>query len=102
MVELSIPVIWVEQGGTPVAGRLDVTSSGLHLDGGSRTTRRTRDLDYDDIASVRVGRHNGERIGGRNAVVLELIGGSTLSFSGFDQPGAVNELAERLERALSS
>jgi hypothetical protein len=102
MVELSIPVIWVEDGGAPVAGRLDVTSSGLHLDGGSRMMRRIRDLDFGDIASVRIGRRNGERIAGRSAVVLQLIGGTSLSFSGFDRPGAVHELAERLERALSA
>ncbi len=99
MEELSIPVIWVEDDGSPLAGRLDVTSSGLHLDGGSRETRRTCDLDYADIASFRIGRGNGERIGGRQAAVLQLVGGSSVSFVGFDRPGALHELAERLKRA---
>jgi len=102
MVELSIPVIWVEDRGTPLPGRLDVSDSGLHLDGGSRERRRTRDLDFHDITSFRIGRENGDRIGGRQALVLQLVGGSSVSFAGFDRPGAVHELAERLERALGS
>lgn len=99
MEDLSIPVIWVEDDGSPLAGRLDVTASGLHLDGGSRQARRTRDLPFADIASFRIGRRNGERIGGRQAVVLQLVGGSSVSFVGFDRPGALYELTERLERA---
>jgi hypothetical protein len=95
-------VIWVEDDGAPVAGRLDLTASGLHLDGGSRETRRTRDVGFHDIESFRIGRGNGDRIGGRQAVVLRLVDGDSVSFSGFDRPGAVHELAARLERALAS
>jgi len=99
MPDLSLPVIWVEDDGAPLAGRLDVSATGLHLDGGSRETRRTRDLRFAEIASFRIGRRNGERIGGRQAVVLQLIGGSRVSLAGFDRPGTLHELAERLERA---
>jgi hypothetical protein len=99
MVELSIPVIWVEDDSAPLAGRLDVTPAGLHLDGGSRETRRTRDLRFRQILSFRIGRGNGDRIGGRQAVVLQLEGGGSVSFVGFDRPGTLHELTERLERA---
>lgn len=99
MVELSIPVIWVEDEGGPLAGRLDVTDAGLRLDGGSRERRRTRDLAYGDIASFRIGRRNGERLGGRQAVHLQLVGGSSVWLREFDRPGSLHELAERLERA---
>jgi hypothetical protein len=99
MVDLSIPVIWVEDGAEPLPGRLDVSPSGLHLDGGSRESRRTRDLGFIDILSFRIGRSLDERIRGRAAVVLALAGGGSLSFIAFDRPGAVRELAERLERA---
>jgi hypothetical protein len=99
MVDLSIPVICFEDGGPPLAGRLDVGDDGLHLDGGSRDRRRTRDLGFAEIASVRVGRRNGDRIAGRRAVHLDLVGGSSVSFVGFDRPGALHDLAERLETA---
>jgi hypothetical protein len=99
MVDLSIPVIWVENDDAPLAGRLDVSPSGLHLDGGSRESRRTRDLRFTDILSFRIGRDGTDRIRGRAAVVLALAGGGRLSFVGFDRPGVVRELAERLERA---
>lgn len=102
MVELSLPVIWVEDEGSPLAGRLDVTDDGLHLDGGARERRRTRHVPYSDIASFRIGRRNGERLGGRQAVHLELVGGSSVSLRGFDRPGTLHELAERLERNRSS
>jgi hypothetical protein len=98
MVDLSIPVIWVEDNGAPRAGRLDVTPSGLRLDGGSRDSRRTIDLAFGEIASFRIGRQSAERIAGRQAVVLTLARGGSLSFVGFDRPGAVHELAEHLER----
>jgi len=99
MVELSIPVIWFEDGGGPVAGRLDVTDAGLHLDGGSRERRRIRDLGFREIASFRIGRRNGDRIAGRRAVHLDLVDGESVSFVGFDGPGSLHELAERLETA---
>lgn len=99
MVDLSIPVIWVEDGGPLLAGRLDLSTVGLHLDGGSRDARRTRDLPFGEISSFRFGRDRDDRIAGRTAIVLELTDGGRVSFVGFDRPGVAHELAERLERA---
>lgn len=94
--ELSIPVLWAVDGGPHVAGRLDLFSNRLHLDGGSRKDRRTRDIDGGEIAAVRIGREDVERIGGRAVLVVELRGGGSVSFTGFQTPGALHELAERL------
>ena len=99
IVELSLPVVWVEGHGMLLAGRLDVTAAGLHLDGGSREARRTRDVPFADIASFRIGRDNGDRVGGRRSVILELAAGDTVSVAAFERPGAVAELLERLEAA---
>jgi hypothetical protein len=96
---LSLPVVWVENGGTPLAGRLDVSESGLRLDGGSREARRTLDVPFAELVSFRVGRDNGDRIGGRRCLVLELAGGSVVSIAAFDRPGAEAELLELLELA---
>jgi hypothetical protein len=98
--ELSVPVIWVENGGAPRAGRADLTAVGVHLDGGSRAERRTLDLAYAEIEAVRIGRDGSDRIDGRRAVVLTLRSGREVSFVAFDRPGAVLELAHRLEERI--
>src|SRR4051812_40881583 len=90
--ELSIPVIWLENGGLPVAGRLDVHFDRLHLDGGSRAARATREVAFADIASAHIGRAGGERINGRPAMVIGLAAGGSISLIGFDRPGALAEL----------
>jgi hypothetical protein len=98
--DLSVPVIWVEDGGAPSAGRLDLHADRLHLDGGPAADRRLRDVAYAEIESVRVGRANRDRIKGRQAIVLALAGGATLSFAGFGRPGTLLEIAQRLTLAL--
>jgi hypothetical protein len=100
-LELSVPVIWVEDGAAPLAGRLDLYGDRIHLDGGSRDDRRRRDVPFAQIASVRLARENGDRIKGRVAIVLSLVGGGLLSFVGLDRPGTQLELLHRLETVLS-
>ena len=95
--ELSVPVIWVEDGAAPQAGRLDLFGDRLHFDGGIRERRKVRDIPFVDVASVRIGRTNGERINGRQSMVLALTGGATLSLAAFARPGTLLELAHRLE-----
>jgi hypothetical protein len=95
--ELSIPVLWAAGGAPHVAGRLDLYPNRLHLDGGSRDDRRTRDIGADEIAAVRIGRTDDERIGGRTVLVVQLHDGSVVSFTGFQAPGTIHELAERLD-----
>lgn len=97
---LSVPVIWLEDGSAPLAGRLDVFDDRLHLDGGHRDERRTRDLPLTEVESVRIGRANGDRINGRQTIVLRLLGGGELSLAVFSRPGTLIELAHRLEAQL--
>ena len=94
---LSIPVLWAVDGGARVAGRLDLYADRLHLDGGPRDDRRTKEIDSAEIAAVRIGRTDDERIDGRAAIVVELRDGGTVSFTGFQTLGTLHELAERLE-----
>jgi hypothetical protein len=100
--ELSIPVVWTEDGGPPAAGRLDVHADGLRFHGGVRGAPRGRQVAYSEIVSARIGRDNGDRINGRAAIVLALAGGGTLSFVGFDRPGTLVELLHRVEQRLPS
>lgn len=98
--ELSIPVIWTEDGTSPLAGRLDVFGDHLHFEGGVRELRQARELPYAEIASAQIGRKNGDRIKGRSAIVLALAGGGTLSFVGFHRPAMLVELLHRIEEKL--
>lgn len=100
--ELSIPVIWAEDGGSQTAGRLDVHRDRLLFDGGVRGAPLVRDLAYTEIASARMGRENGDRINGRPAIVLALKTGGRLSFVGFDRPGTLAELLQRIEERVSA
>jgi hypothetical protein len=99
--DLSIPVLWVENGGQPLAGRLDLLNDRIHLEGGSRADRRTRDVAFAEIASVRLARDSGHRIAGRAAIVLSLVGGGLLSLVGFERPGTQTELLHLLEAVLA-
>ena len=99
--ELSIPVIWTEDGGAQLAGRLDVFGDRLHLDGGSRDHRTLRDVRYDEIAAARIGRDTRDRINGRAAMIVDLLTGGRVSFVGFDRPGTLIELLHRVETRLA-
>jgi hypothetical protein len=100
VAELSLPVLWVEDDGPPLAGRIDLYGDRLHLDGGSRADRRTRDVAYAEISSLRIGRNGHDRIAGRRAVVLALCDGRTISFVDFDRQGDALDVAHRLEARI--
>lgn len=94
--ELSLPVVWSEDGTTLLPGRLELGGGLLRLVGGSHGIERTRELDVREIAATRLGRSADERIGGRLTLVVELHGGGALRIAGFERPGAMRELADRL------
>lgn len=96
---LSFPVLWSESGGRAVPGRLDLCDDHFCLDGGSRDEPRSLDVSIAEIADVRIGRRDGERLGGRSALVVELRDGSTITIAGFDRPGALHELLDQLRAA---
>jgi len=98
--ELSLPVVWTDNGNAPLPGRLELTGRHLQLVGGSRSEDRSRELKVADIASTRLGRSADERIGGRMTLVLELRDGGTIRIAGFERPGAIRELADRLQAAI--
>jgi len=94
--ELSLPVVWSEDGTTLLPGRLELEDGCLRLVGGSHGTERTREVDVRDIAATRLGRSADERIGGRLTLLVELRGGGSLRITGFERPGAMRDLADRL------
>jgi len=98
--DLSLPVMWSEQDGPAQPGRLDLSASSLHFSGGSRDGASDRRFDITEIARAYVGRTAGKRIGNRATLVLELHDGRTLRIAGVERPGAVRELAERLQQVV--
>lgn len=100
--DLSVPVVWTADGGPALPGRLDVRAQGLHLDGGSRESRRSLDVPFAGIASIRIGRSPGDRVNGRRAVVVELRSGGSVSFVGFDRPGVLHDLVHHVEGRIQA
>jgi hypothetical protein len=98
--DLSLPVLWSEDGATAFPGRLELSGGHLHLVGGSHGAERTRDVDVRDIASTRLGRTAAERIGARLTLVVELRDGESLRIAGYERPGAMRDLADRLHAAV--
>lgn len=73
------------------AGKLELRRECLRLDGPEE-----RRVAYADVEDVHVGRRLAERIRGRPAVVLDLVGGNRLRIGSIGGPGTLHELAERL------
>jgi hypothetical protein len=89
-------VVW-RDGVKPLArGKLELLTRTLRLDGMSGSDQRTRELTYDSLSAIRIGRSPDERIDGRPSLVLTTRTGSTLSIASVAQSGAITEIAERL------
>lgn len=95
-------MVWTEDGSAAYAGRLELAGPHLSLIGGSRDAEHVRELELREIAGTRLGRSPQERIGGRLTLVVELLDGGSIRIAGFERPGAMRELADHLQSALSS
>lgn len=89
-------VTWSKDDGHVYAGRLDLKPEGLTLRGGSGTQTVLERLAYEDLGSVRRARSLRERVRGHASLVLELLSGGEISIASLGQPGALNEVADRL------
>jgi hypothetical protein len=98
-MQSSYGVVWRE-GTLPLArGKLELRADALRLDGMAGGRHVSRDLAYDSLVTVRVGRSAGERIGGRPSLVLERRGCESIAIASVSQSGVVAEIAELLGRA---
>jgi hypothetical protein len=92
----SYGVVWRE-GERPLArGKLELLPRAVRLEGMTGSEPTTREIAYDYLTGIRIGRSAEERIDGHPSLVLEPRTGATLAIASVAQSGVVAELAERL------
>jgi len=95
-METSYGVVWKE-GDHPLArGKLELLPRALRLEGTTGSEPTTREIAYDYLSDIHVGRTAEERIGGHPSLVLEPRAGDRLTIASVAQTGVVAEIAERL------
>jgi hypothetical protein len=87
--------VW-QDGGPAMAGRVVVDASALDFEGAGRGRHASRHIPYTTIASTRLGRGPGDRVGGRPALVVELADGEVIRIA-TPELGALYELAEAVK-----
>ena len=92
----SYGVVWRDGEGPLARGKLELLPRAVRLEGLTGTEPTTREIAYDYLSEIRVGRSTEERIDGRPSLVLEPRSGETISIASVAQAGVVAELAERL------
>jgi hypothetical protein len=90
-------VSWREQDGGLYAGKLELAPASLRLEGANNGHDPiTRELWYEDLLGLHVGRSEADRLEGRPSLMLELREGHSVKIAGVAQPGIVSEIAEQL------
>jgi hypothetical protein len=96
VMRTSYGVVWRE-GEHPLArGKLELLPRALRLDGMTGSGPTTREIAYDSVSNIRIGRTTDERIGGSPSLLLALHTGESLSIASVAQSGVLAEIAERL------
>lgn len=95
-MRVSYGVVWRE-GEHPLAhGKLELLPRALRLDGMRGSTPVVRELPYDSLSEIRIGRAARDRIEGRPSLVVEPRTGDALAIASVVQAGVLAEIAERL------
>jgi hypothetical protein len=92
----SYGVVWQENDAAPVAGKLEIDSARLRLEGNDCDHLSARTLPIADLVAVRIGRESRERLDGRPTLLLEFSNIGTVRIAALTQAGIVAEIAERL------
>jgi hypothetical protein len=89
-------VVWRE-GHKPLArGKLELLPRAVRLDGVSGSEPTSREIAYEQLSEIRIGRSPAERIDGRPSLMLAPLTGDVLAITSVAQTGVVAEIAERL------
>ena len=91
-MQTSYGVVWREGDSGLAAGKLELLPLGIRLEG----LEGAREIPYEGLAGVHIGRLAAERIDGRPSVVLEQRSGPPVTIATVARPSLVGEIVERL------
>ena len=92
----SYGVVWREGDGNLARGKLELLPRVVRMDGMLGSDPVTREIAYDYLAEIRIGRSTEERIDGRPSLVLVPRTGPAIAIASVAQSGVIAEIAERL------
>jgi hypothetical protein len=102
-MQTTYAVTWAETGGALYSGKLELRPGGLSFEAGANGSRKrpvVKEVAYEELSEVRVGRTAQDRIGDRPTLILERQSGGRIRIASVVQSGIVAELAERLAGLL--
>ena len=91
-MERSYGVVWREGSGTPITGKLELLPRAMRLEG----LDGSREVPYEELEAVRVGRSASDRINGGPTVVVERRRNDPITLATVARPSLVGEIAERI------
>ncbi|HSS74337.1 MAG TPA: hypothetical protein VLK53_12305 [Gaiellaceae bacterium] len=95
-MRITYGVVW-QEGEAPLArGKLELLPNALLLDGVTGSGHAVREIQYEELSTVRVGRAGSERLDGRPTLLLDLVSGARVTVASVAQAGIAAELVERL------
>jgi len=97
---MSYAIVWRQNGDPVRVGKLVVRPDQLVLEGADGAVAVRRELDYAGVGSLRIGRGQDERLGGRPVAVLESNKG-TFEIASLTGRGELNEIVRLVEGALA-
>ncbi|HEX6700255.1 MAG TPA: hypothetical protein VF101_05935 [Gaiellaceae bacterium] len=95
-MNVSYGVVWREDAHPLAAGKLELLPGALRFDGMAEGRATTREIGYESLARVRVGRSPADRLNGRPSLVLERLSGLPITIASIAQLGVIAEIVERL------
>ena len=95
-MRITYGVVWQEGEGPLARGKLELLPNALRLDGVAGSAHTVREIPYEELSAVRVGRAGSERLDGRPTVLVDLVSGRRVVVASVAQSGIAAELVERL------
>jgi len=91
-------VVWREGEAGLARGKLELLPTAVRLEGLAGATPVTRELRYDELETVHVGRSPLERLNGLPTLVLTPYHGAAIVLAAVAQAGVIAELTDRLAK----
>lgn len=91
---MSYGVLWSENGGPAYAGKLEVGPDRVVLEGSVQGRKERAELSPEEITSVRIGRSQADRLGGRAVLVLVRANGHDVRIAPIGAVGLLHELLD--------